>query len=337
MKMLRMSHPRSGLANIAKDRLFRLVHKLLNLLTEAVINHVSINYLCAMRLQIFLCCFLLLSVFSCRESRIHEKKEWGKTFEAYGIKNACFIMRDHTHESIYFYNKDRCLRRFLPASTFKIFNSLVALETGIAPDEQLLIKWDSVIRRQEWNQDLNMREAFKVSSVPYYQELARRIGPDYMKHYLDTAQYGNRRMGPKVDDFWLTDTLQISADEQVGFVKKLYFDELPFSERTQRIVRSIMLREETPQFKLYYKTGTGVLKDSTIYWVVGFVEKIEQVKEHANSMNKSNIRNYPYFFAQNFSIANSDTSRNWYDTRIKIIHEILADAEVIPGGHGKNK
>jgi beta-lactamase class D len=204
------------------------------------------------------------------------------------------------------------------------------LETAIAPDEQLIIRWDSVQRWNTlWNKDMNMREAFKVSSVPYYQELARRIGKDYMQHYLDTVRYGNKRIGQHIDMFWLNDTLQISADEQVGFLKKLYFEELPFSERSQRIVRSIMLQDDTPDYKLYYKTGTGVSKDSTIYWVVGFAERIEHVKEHEKSMNKSNVRNYPYFFAQNFSVANSDSSRNWYKARIDVLYQILGAMEIV--------
>jgi beta-lactamase class D len=266
---------------------------------------------------------IAILIGSCSDTRIHEQEDLGEIFKANGIKDACFILRDHTHEEIYYYNKPRCIKRFSPASTFKIFNSLVALETAIAPDEQLVIKWDSVKRWNDaWNHDMNMREAFKVSNVGYYQELARRIGKDYMQHYLDTAQYGNRRMGNTIDEFWLNDTLQISADEQLGFVKKLYFDELPFSERTQRIVRSMMLWEDKPDYKLYYKTGTFVKKDSMLCWVVGFVEHIVPVNEHEKSMNKTGIRNYPYFFAQNFTVPD-DGSRKWFDIRLKVLHEIL--------------
>ena len=274
---------------------------------------------------------IILFLSSCAKTRIHENEEIGTIFQKYGIADGCFMMRDHTHEEIYYYNKERCLHRYMPASTFKIFNSLVALETAIAPDDQYVIKWDSVVRsNQEWNRDMNMREAFKLSNVGYYQELARRIGKDNLQHYLDTVQYGNKKLAPQVDQFWLNDTLQISADEQLGFIKKLYFDELPFSERTQRIVRSMMLQEETDSYKLYYKTGTGNYKDSTVYWVVGFIEKIEHVKEHEESMNKSNVRNYPYFFAQNFSVKNNDTSQNWFEIRIKALKEVLYTMNVMP-------
>ena len=72
---------------------------------------------------------------SCRDKRVHDHEEWGDVFKQHGVENGCFIIRDHTHESINYYNKERCIRRFSPASTFKIFNSLVALEEGVAQDE----------------------------------------------------------------------------------------------------------------------------------------------------------------------------------------------------------
>jgi len=285
-----------------------------------------------MRSNYFIAFVAVLILSSCAETRIHDKEEdWGAIFKSHDVTDGCFIMRDHTHEEIYYYNKERSLRRFLPASTFKIFNSLVALETSTAPDEQLVIPWDSVDRGiPAWNKTMNMREAFKLSNVGYYQELARRIGRDYMQHYLDTVQYGNKRIGPTVDDFWLNDTLQISADEQLGFVKKLYFDELPFSERSQRIVRSMMLQKQTNEYKLYYKTGVGQVDDSSVYWIVGFAERIEHVVEKEKSMNKSNVRNYPYFFAQNFTVHASDSSRDWLQTRVELLHAILREKSVLP-------
>ncbi|OSZ79393.1 hypothetical protein CAP35_14375 [Chitinophagaceae bacterium IBVUCB1] len=279
-----------------------------------------------MRFGLIFAIVATLFISSCRESRLHDKPEWGKYFEAQGIKNSCFILRDNNHEAVYYYNKERCLQRYLPASTFKIFNSLVALETGVAPDESLIIKWDSIPRRMtEWNKDMNMREAFKISCVNYYQEIARRIGPDLMQHYLDTCEYGNRNMKGGIDMFWLNDSLQISADEQVGFLKRMYFAELPFAERTQRIVKSMMLQEETPDYKLYYKTGWGIRTSSNVMWVVGFIEKIERVKEHEKSMNKSDIRMYPYFFAMNFDAPVSDTTKDWPSVRVEVLKSVLKD------------
>lgn len=275
---------------------------------------------------------LLAFVFSsCRDARIKEHADWGQVFGKHGIKNACFILRDNNHEAIHYYNKERCLQRMLPASTFKIFNSLIALETAVAPDERLHIKWDSSLHtRPECDKDLTMQQAFEGSCVWYYREIARRIGAARMQHYLDTIKYGNCKMGGGIDMFWLNDSLQISADEQLGFVKRLYFAELPVSERSQRIVKNLMLREQTPAYKLYYKTGTGKSGDKQVYWVTGFIERIERVKEMKGSMNKVDERNYPYFFAQNFEMPLTDTTGNWFETRITVLKEILKGYGAMP-------
>jgi len=270
---------------------------------------------------------------SCAKTRITDHPDWEKYYKAQGITNACFLLRDNNHESIHYYNKERSLEQFTPASTFKIFNSMVALETVVAPDDQLIIKWDGITRRPEWNKDMNMREAFKVSNVPYYQEVARRIGAARMQHYLDTAKYGNMTIGGAIDTFWLNNSLKISADEQVGLLKRMYFNELPFSERSQRIVRSMMLQEETPAYRLYYKTGWGNLPNgNNILWVVGFVERIMNVKEDKDAMNKSDIRMYPYFFAQNFEIGKNDTTKDWVNIRIQLAKDVLKDHGAIPAG-----
>jgi len=275
----------------------------------------------------------VLMVQACRDIRIHEHEDWEKYFVEHGIDplKACFILRDNNHETVHYFNKDRCLEGQSPASTFKIFSSLAALESVTAPNEQMVIAWDSVERDiAEWNQDLTMRQAFQYSSVPYYQELVRRIGPDYMQHYLDTANYGNKRMGGPIDQFWLNDTLKISADEQLGLVKRLYFSQLPFSDRSQRIVKSMMVQEDTHEYRLYYKTGWGQLPEKQIIWVVGFAEKMVYMKEHENSMNKSDVRMYPYFFAMNFDLPNPVPAGDWAHIRLEITQSILREFGILP-------
>lgn len=280
--------------------------------------------------NLLLSCLAVVLLSSCSQSRITEHTEWGKFFDNYGIKDAGIILRDNNHESIHYYNKARVSRRVLPASTFKVFLSLVALETAVAPDDQLVIRWDSVKRKPEWDKDMDMREALKTSSEPYFKEIARRIGPSRLQHYLDTVKYGNMLMSGKIDEVWVNNSLQITADEQTGFMKRLYFSELPFSERSQRIVKTLMLHEQTPGYNLYYKTGTGEVGDSVTYWVVGFIERIEHVNEPKESMNKSDVRNYPYFFAENFTMAKSDTSKHWFDVRINILKDVLKDYGAMP-------
>jgi beta-lactamase class D len=180
---------------------------------------------------------------------------------------------------------------YLPASTFKIVNSLIGLETGRITDEKMMIPWDGKIRlfsagdtAKAWNKDLSMEEAFKVSAVPYYQEVARRIGKDTMQHWLDSLQYGSKKITTRIDSFWLDNSLTIRPDEQMGLVKKLYFGLLPFQKRSQDIVKKVMLQEDNANYKLSYKTGLGIRQNgNALGWVVGWIEE-----------NK-----HPYFFVLN--------------------------------------
>src|SRR5690349_19684105 len=111
---------------------------------------------------------------SCSVNKAKIDNSLKKYFDAQNVEG-CFTMLNNADGQIVVYNMELDTMRFTPASTFKIVNSLIALETGKATDENMVIKWDGVKRQNpEWNKDMNMKEAFKVSNVAYYQELARR-------------------------------------------------------------------------------------------------------------------------------------------------------------------
>lgn len=88
------------------------------------------------------------------------------------------MLYDMKSNSYIYYDSARCCERFSPASTFKIPNSIIGLETGVIADENFVIQWDSVMRREVCNKDLTLKEAIKQSCIAYYQELARRVGAE---------------------------------------------------------------------------------------------------------------------------------------------------------------
>jgi beta-lactamase class D len=166
----------------------------------------------------------------------------------------------------------RARRGFLPASTFKIPNSLIALETGAIPDESTVLKWDGRDRGSEgWNADQDMRTALRRSTVWFYQELARRVGAERMHDWLKRLAYGNRKATPRIDSFWLNGDLRITPNEQIEFLERLQRGKLPVSERSLRIVREILIVDRGPGWVLRAKTGsTG---QPGIGWYVGWVER----------------------------------------------------------------
>jgi len=202
-----------------------------------------------------------------------------------------FVLYDLNLKRYIRYNPERCAERFIPASTFKIMNSLIGLETGIIPDADYVIKWDGTkYDIPAWNQDHTLRTAIQNSVVWYYQELARRVGEKKMQEYVDAAHYGNQDISGKIDTFWLEGGLRISAEEQVEFLKRLYKGELPFSQRSMNIVKEILVLEKTETYQLSGKTGSGQRITPHESWFVGYLE------------TKGNV----YFFATN--IEGSDGS-----------------------------
>lgn len=227
--------------------------------------------------------FLFLLVFaitlhSCILNKARIDNDLKKYFDSAHVEGT-FTMLNNQSGDITVYNMEMDTQRFSPASTFKIVNTLIGIETGRITDENMLIKWDGVVRPVDsWNKDLTMKEAFRVSAVPYYQEVARRIGKDTMQHWIDSLQYGNMNLSGPVDSFWLNGALKISPDEQLGLMFQLYFDKLPFSKYAQQIVRDVMLQEDNDKYKLSYKTGWGEDEQKNqIGWVTGWVEENRHV------------------------------------------------------------
>ena len=102
--------------------------------------------------------------------------------------DGALVLYQLSEDRTFRYNPDRCSERLLPASTFKIMNALVGLETGVVPDQDFVLPWDGTeYEIPEWNQDHSLKTAFQNSVVWYYQEVARRVGPEEMQHYLDAA------------------------------------------------------------------------------------------------------------------------------------------------------
>lgn len=195
-----------------------------------------------------------LSLAACAPNNVKEEKDWEKYFAQHKVEGT-FMLFNNSQGEFKVYNLERAKKRFQPASTFKIFSSLVGIHTGVIKDTGMVIPWDSVTRQfPAWNQDLTMAQAFRLSAVPYFQEVARRIGQPTMQLWLDSIKYGNMKIS-RLDTFWLDNSLLISPDEELGFVKKLYFDQLPFAKTTMKTVRDVMLMEKTAKYELSYKTG----------------------------------------------------------------------------------
>jgi beta-lactamase class D len=258
--------------------------------------------------------FLLipLLIFSCSRNNVTIDNSLSKVFDSAGVTGS-FGLFDNTQGHFTIYN----LRRYrdsayLPGETFDIMNSLIGIQTGIVKDDSAVIHWDPAMAvKPDGPNDQTLRVDFQSSSDLPFAVLARRIGQDTLKKWIDSLGYGNKDLGGGVDQFWQNGHLKITADEELGLVKKLYFDQLPFYQRTQRIVRSMMEKENNANYSIHYKTSQSstVWNDPksshAIGWVVGWIEE-----------NK-----HPYFFVLNIESGNMNMGME--NAGIRILRSIL--------------
>jgi len=171
------------------------------------------------------------------------------------------------------HNPERASKRYCPASTFKIPNTLIALDSGVLADENQTYPWDGKPKYlEQWNQDQNLTTAFASSCVWFFQEVARHLDLTRYAAYLKQFDYGNQTMGTDVTTFWLDDTLRISATEQIGFLRRLLKKELGVKESAFELLRKVMKTTDLGNCSMWAKTGWAMRTADPMGWYVGYVE-----------------------------------------------------------------
>lgn len=259
--------------------------------------------------------FTVLATFSltsCNQKQTTETRDdFKKHYDQFKVEGS-FVLYDQSNDKFIFYNQQQFKEQFSPASTFKICNSLIGLETGVIKDENFVIPWDSIVKQNpKWNQDHDLKLAFKNSTVWYYRELARRVGGEKMKFWLDKAQYGNTDTSGGVDLFWLKGGLRVTPEQQIDFLKRLHDNKLPFSKRTVDIVKNIMIAKDTLDYVLRAKTGWVDDEKRIVGWYIGYIEKNNNVYYFSNCIQSTDFEN-------------TDFAR----ARIDITYQILDDLKL---------
>lgn len=212
---------------------------------------------------------------SCEENQIKEsiELEIQSIIDANNVKGSVLIY-DFNKNEYYSNDFNWAKKGRLPASTFKIANSIIALETNVVESDSTLFKWNGEKRAyKNWEQDLLLREAFHFSCVPCYQEIAKIIGAERMNNYLDKLEYPGMNLSAKnIDVFWLEGTSKINQFEQIDFLKRLYTSKLNISKRTEAIMKRMMVIEENENYTLKGKTGLSIRSETINGWFVGYIE-----------------------------------------------------------------
>jgi beta-lactamase class D len=214
--------------------------------------------------------------------RIEIRESLAKRFADDGTAGV-FVAYDPSGKSLVASDAQRCAQAILPASTFKIANSIIALETGVVADaDRDVFKWDGVTRAfPDWNRDHTLRSAIAASAVPVYQEIARRVGAERMQALVDKLDYGNRDIGgAPIDHFWLSGNLRISPLQQVQFLDRLRRGALDVSKRSQDLTRDILPVTKVGTAIIRAKSGLIGVDDkssngsvASVGWLVGWAER----------------------------------------------------------------
>lgn len=218
------------------------------------------------------------------QTAVELKPELAQAFSDVNTQGSLAVL-DLSRDRLVMTDETRARRGELPASTFKIPHALIALETHVVADaDREIIRWDGVMRDiPQWNKDHTLRSAMQFSVVPVFQQIARRIGEERMKTYVESFQYGNRDIGgAPIDKFWLEGHLRISPLEQVHFLRRFYRAELPVSARSLDIVKDIIPGEKVGDAMIRAKTGTVQRHGKPVLgWLVGYAEKGDNVATFA--------------------------------------------------------
>ncbi|WP_434676657.1 class D beta-lactamase [Pseudomonas sp. D3-10] len=205
-----------------------------------------------------------------------------------------FVLFDPQQNKWLYHDEARAKKQYLPASTFKIPNSLIAIETQVASGPNFALDWNSDKNPRlpwwpdTWAKKSTLHTALQHSVVWYYQEIARRVGHERMQSYVEQFRYGNRTISGGIDQFWLTGGLRISAKEQIDFLERFYMGKLGASEASTMTVKNMLVLEETPQYRLSGKSGWAGLGETgqpQIGWLVGYLERDEDVYFYAMNID----------------------------------------------------
>lgn len=217
--------------------------------------------------------FVLATTALWAEEKVEDASVLSSIFQEHKV-HGTFVLLDAKTGRLSAHNPTRALKRFIPASTFKIPNTIVGLESGAVKSVDEILPYGGKPQPfPEWERDMGLREAIRLSAVPIYQELARRIGLARMDEWVTRLKYGNATIGKTVDRFWLDGPLEISAVEQVQFLIRLAGGQLPVRPETLAAVKEITQVEKTDSFTLHAKTGWCMSTDPDVGWWVGWVER----------------------------------------------------------------
>ncbi|RFS19588.1 class D beta-lactamase [Chitinophaga silvatica] len=259
-----------------------------------------------------------IALFLIGTSAMAQNRDYSQFFKDCNVSGSTTIY-DYKLKQWIFSDSADAYKTSLPASTFKIINLLIALETGTIKTENDTVRWPGSTDtlkygyRPDIYHDMSVKEAFQVSAGWVFVELAKRIGRDKYKYYLKKCNYGNNQLNEKDADFWNFGSFGISPINQVVFLKSVYEGKVPFSKRNISILKEVMITEKTAQYTIRSKTGWTRPDGYDMGWWTGYLETSGNV----------------YFYATRIWKERVTVNNNFSKCRLQITKSILKEIHAI--------
>ena len=192
----------------------------------------------------------------------------------FGNYTGSFVLYDQATDKWNIYNIDNASTRIPPNSTYKIYDALLGLESGIITPEHSTFTWNGEpCPFESWESDQDLTSAMHNSVNWYFQAIDSQAGFQSVKTFLQTINYGNQNTGTNLNLYWTDFSLKISPIEQVELLQNFYQNNFHFDRKNIQAVKNALLLSTTSSGSLYGKTGTGRVNGKDVNgWFVGYIE-----------------------------------------------------------------
>lgn len=235
--------------------------------------------ICIFVSTIIIGCVPILSVYASDQTEYHFDTT-GKNITQlnlssnFGNYTGSFVLYDQATDKWNIYNMDHASTRVPPNSTYKIYDALLGLESGIITPKHSTFTWNGEpCPFESWESDQDLTSAMHNSVNWYFQAIDSQAGFQSVKTFLQTINYGNQNTGTNLNLYWTDFSLKISPIEQVELLQNFYQNNFHFDRKNIQAVKNALLLSTTSSGSLYGKTGTGRVNGKDVNgWFVGYIE-----------------------------------------------------------------
>lgn len=206
---------------------------------------------------------------------------------------ACLVIADAASGAIVHTEGDGCDDGIGPASSFKFPLAVMGYDAGVLtsadePAWPYKAKYEAM--RAIDKETTSPRRWLKESVLWFSRVLVADLGAGRFAQYVRDFGYGNADVsgdpgaGNGMTHSWLNSSLQITPNEQLGFVRRFLNTELPVTRAALEQTVAAMPHFEAGDWDMQGKTGTGYIKEANgkrgkrqFGWFVGWASKGDTV------------------------------------------------------------